>query len=174
MIFFSYFPIHESSSNTSFFHFAQSMCNNWNKRFNEVFPNPGLRRTSTSSDGFLELFLPRWSSLFKPELVGTFICFLLLAWVKDPWTVLNGTLTHSTVYHGRVMWAAHHLVIVTLAWMILYCSYGVVFLQKSRVADLGFVWWGAPAILICHSLEKKLTNQCYGPSGWKYRRSPSG
>ena len=69
---------------------------------------------------YLEQILPKWSSLFKPELVGIFICFRRFAWI------------------------------------ILYWSYGVVFLQKSKVADLGFVWCGAPAILICHSLEKQV------------------
>ena len=40
-----------------------------------------------------------------------------------------------------------------LACMILYWSNGVVFRQKSKVADRGFVWWTDVAILICHSLK---------------------
>ena len=39
------------------------------------------------------------------------------------------------------------------ACIILYWSKGVVFRQKSNVADRGFVWWTDVAILICHSLK---------------------
>ena len=59
----------------------------------------------------------------------------------------------SVIENGDFYLVGRFICARLFACIILYWSKGVVFRQKSNVADRGFVWWTDVAILICHSLK---------------------